>query len=448
MRTKQLQTALLAGVAAALLTAQAGAVSAVQSTMLLTLGGGSAMVQAGLESSGLPTAPPAQDSKSIGFYGLEKTVRSYNQTIQSLQKTLAGIGSTDVTSQFIDQYASYESQNSQLERQAKEYEDSAKKLREAASQAGAESATYAALIAQAEQMETMANQVRANIAVNNAILDGLDDAEEDAQQQLDDTYAATKKQVENTANQLVMGAQTQYVTLCTLADSVADLERSIAALDRNIAVVEKQYEIGMVSALDVETIKNQRIAAVSGKTTLESQIASLENALSLTLGNDAGTTVHVQQVPEVTAKQLREMNYDKDLEQAQANSYTLWQKKDALRQASNDYEDDVTSTLDAYNAAKIDLAAAEEQLKNDFRALYNDVTEKKRLVDESEEDLALAETNFTVSQTKYDQGMLSQLDYLSAQDTLETARAAVQTAKTNLFTSYNTYQWAVRGVMN
>lgn len=446
MRTKQLKTALLAGVAAALLTAQAGAVSAVQSTMLLTLGGGSAMVQAGLESSGLPTAPPAQDSKSIGFYGLEKTVRSYNQTIQSLEKSLAGIGSTDVSSQFDSQRFSYGSQNSQLQKQAEEYEQSAKDLWAAAEKADV--ATKAALTAQAAQMDTLAKQARASIAMNNAILDGLDDAEEDAQQQLDDTYAATKKQVENTANQLVMGAQTQYVTLCTLADSVTDLERSIAALDRNIAVVEKQYEIGMVSALDVETIKNQRIAAVSGKTTLESQIASLENALSLTLGNDAGTTVHVQQVPEVTAKQLREMNYDKDLEQAQANSYTLWQKKDALRQASNDYEDDVTSTLDAYNAAKIDLAAAEEQLKNDFRALYNDVTEKKRLVDESEEDLALAETNFTVSQTKYDQGMLSQLDYLSAQDTLETARAAVQTAKTNLFTSYNTYQWAVRGVMN
>lgn len=446
MRTKQLKTALLAGVAAALLTAQAGAVSAVQSTMLLTLGGGSAMVQAGLESSGLPTAPPAQDSKSIGFYGLEKTVRSYNQTIQSLEKSLASIGSTDVSSQFDSQRFSYGSQNSQLQKQAEEYEQSAKDLRAAAEKA--DEATKAALTAQAAQMDTLAKQARTSIAMNNAILDGLDDAEEDAQQQLDDTYAATKKQVENTANQLVMGAQTQYVTLCTLADSVTDLERSIAALDRNIAVVEKQYEIGMVSALDVETIKNQRIAAVSGKTTLESQIASLENALSLTLGNDAGTTVHVQQVPEVTAKQLREMNYDKDLEQAQANSYTLWQKKDALRQASNDYEDDVTSTLDAYNAAKIDLAAAEEQLKNDFRALYNDVTEKKRLVDESEEDLALAETNFTVSQTKYDQGMLSQLDYLSAQDTLETARAAVQTAKTNLFTSYNTYQWAVRGVMN
>ena len=446
MRTKQLKTALLAGAAAALLTAQAGAVGAVQGTMLITLGSGSAMVQAGLESSGLPTAPPAQDSKSIGFYGLEKTVRSYNQTIQSLQKTLASVGSTDVSSQFDSQRFSYGSQNTQLQKQAEEYEKSAKELWDAAEKA--DDAVKAALTAQAAQMETLAKQARTSIAMNNAIIDGLDDAEEDAQQKLDDSYAATKKQVENTADQLVMGAQNQYVTLCTLADSVTDLERSIAALDRNIAVLEKQYEIGMVSALEVETIKNQRIAAVSGKTTLENQIASLENTLSLTLGNDAGTTVHVQQVPEVTAKQLREMNYDKDLEQAQANSYTLWQKKDALRQASNDYEDDVTSTLDAYNAAKIDLAAAEEQLKNNFRALFNDVTEKKRLVDESGDDLALAETNFAVSQTKYDQGMLSQLDYLSAQDTLETARAAVTTAKTNLFTSYNTYQWAVRGVMN
>ena len=155
----------------------------------------------------------------------------------------------------------------------------------------------------------------------------------------------------------------------------------------------------------------------------------------------------MQKVPEVRDYDLRQMNYEKDLEEAKDNSYTIWQMRDALRQASNDYEDSVTSTLDAYNAAKINLEAAQEQVENDFRDIFNDVTEKRRLLDAAEDDLALAETNFQVSEVQYEQGMISQLEYENAKDTLETARAAVTTAETNLFISYNTYNWAKRGVM-
>ena len=43
--------------------------------------------------------------------------------------------------------------------------------------------------------------------------------------------------------------------------------------------------------------------------------------------------------------------------------------------------------------------------------------------------------------------MISKLEYENAQDTLETAKAAITTAQTDLFTAYNTYDWAKRGVM-
>ncbi|MDR3767422.1 MAG: TolC family protein [Butyricicoccus sp.] len=438
---------LAAGLLAVGLTTPAGAIAGMDAGLALTLGGAQAAIDTSMSESGV--TPPLQDSKSIGFYGLEKTIRANNQTIQSLQKTLASIGSTDVESQFVNQYIGYENQNTQLQQQVDKYRESAKELQDAANKLpdGQDDSMKAALNAQAQQMETLADQAQSTINANKLMIAGLDDAQDDAQEQLDDTYATTKKQVENSADQIVVGAQTQYISLCTMQDNIEALDRSIAAVDRQLPVIEKEYEIGMATALDVETLKNQRAAYVSSKLTLENQIAAIENSLSLTLGNDAGTTVHVQKVPEVTARQLRDMNYEKDLEEAKTNSYTIWQKRDALRKASNDYEDDVTSTLDAYNAAKIDLAAAQEQVENDFRKLFNDVSEKKRLVDQAESDLELAESNYKVTETKYQQGMISKLEYENAQDTLETAKAAITTAESNLFTAYNTYDWAKRGVM-
>lgn len=436
---------LAAGVMAVGLTTPAGAIAGMDAGLALTLGGAQAVIDTSMSESGM--TPPLQDSKSIGFYGLEKTVRANNQTIQSLQKTLASVGSTDVVGPIEDQIWNYEMQNSNLEAQKNSYEKAAQNLQNQLNQVSGNADLEASLKAQIEQMNTLANNAAANIQKNQAVINGLEDSKDDAPADLADTYATTEKQVENSANQIVMGAQTQYISLCTMHDNIEALDRTIAAIDRQLPVVEKQYEIGMATALDVENLKNQRMAAESSKLTLENQIASIENSLSLTLGNDAGTTVHVQKVPEVTDRQLREMNYEKDLEEAKTNSYTIWQKRDALRKASNDYEDDVTSTLDAYNAAKIDLAAAQEQVENDFRKLFNDVSEKKRLLDKAESDLELAESNFKVAETKYEKGMISKLEYENAQDTLETAKAAITTAQTDLFTAYNTYDWAKRGVM-
>ena len=436
---------LAAGVMAVGLTTPAGAIAGMDAGLALTLGGAQAVIDTSMSESGM--TPPLQDSKSIGFYGLEKTVRANNQTIQSLQKTLASVGSTDVVGPIEDQIWNYEMQHSNLEAQKNSYEKAAQNLQNQLNQVSGNADLEASLKAQIEQINTLANNAAANIQKNQAVINGLEDSKDDAPADLADTYATTEKQVENSANQIVMGAQTQYISLCTMHDNIEALDRTIAAIDRQLPVVEKQYEIGMATALDVENLKNQRMAAESSKLTLENQIASIENSLSLTLGNDAGTTVHVQKVPEVTDRQLREMNYEKDLEEAKTNSYTIWQKRDALRKASNDYEDDVTSTLDAYNAAKIDLAAAQEQVENDFRKLFNDVSEKKRLLDKAESDLELAESNFKVAETKYEKGMISKLEYENAQDTLETAKAAITTAQTDLFTAYNTYDWAKRGVM-
>lgn len=447
MIRKRLAALLVAGATALSLSAPACAVNAAGASMLLTLGGAQAMTEAALEKRGVATTPPAQEGKSIGFYGLEKTVRTYNQTIKSLEKTLASVGATDVETPINDQIWNYQMQYSQSESKKQYYDDAAANLRNDLNGMTESDPLYKTLTSQLAQMELLSKQEQASMELSDSMIGNLEDAKDDAVEDLPDTYGSTKKQVENSANQIVMGAQTMYISLCSLNDNVAALERTIASLDRQIPVIEKQYEIGMASSLTLESIKNQRAAAASSKTTLETQIASIESSLSLTLGNSAGTTVHVQTVPQVTDRQLRSMNYEKDLEEAKTNSYTIWEARDKVRQASNDYEDDITSTLDAYNAAKINLAAAQEQVENDFRDIYNDVNEKNRLLAAAEDDLALAETNYKVAQTQYNQGMLSKNDYDDASDTLESAREAVKAAEINLFTAYNTYEWAKRGVM-
>lgn len=431
--------ALLAGVICAVSVAPAGAVHVTDIAGLGALAAATAAADV-LGSGDVNAAPPVQDAQSIGFRGLEETVRAHNQTIQAFKKTLQGIENTDLDGQFFAEELQYQAQLNEYQSQANAYTTYIKELK--ALDGDSSDPTIAAQIEMAESLLKVAQN---GVAQINGIISGLDDAQEAAEDELDDTYASTEKQLENTANGIVVGAQTAYAGIITIREGIETLDRSLAALDRNIAVVEKQVEIGMASQLTLENLEQTRRTAAAQRETLVKQQTATENQLSLLCGNTANTTVKPTTLPTVTDRQLADMNYEKDLEAALDNSYTIWSARDEMRKASNDYEDNVTSTVDAYEAAKLNLEYAEESVTNSFRQLYLDVQDKKRLLDEAQAAYDMEKKNFDVDALRYERGMISKNDYLTAQDDLAAQEDAVRTAEHDLFTAYNTYDWAKRG---
>ena len=427
---------LLAGVICAISVAPAGAVHVTDIAGLGALAAATAAADV-LGSGDVNAAPPVQDEQSIGFRGLEETVRAHNQTIQAFRKTLQGIENTDLDGQFFTQELQYQAQKSQYQAQAAIYRQCIEEL------SAVESSP--AIAAQIEVAELNLKMCEESIAMIDKAIAGLDDLQEEAENELEDTYASTEKQLENAANQIVVGAQTAYAGIITIREGIETLDRSLAALDRNIAVVEKQVEIGMASQLTLENLEQTRRTAAAQRETLVKQQTATENQLSLLCGNTANTTVKPTTLPTVTDRQLADMNYEKDLEAALDNSYTIWSARDEMRKASNDYEDNVTSTVDAYEAAKLNLEYAEESVTNSFRQLYLDVQDKKRLLDEAQAAYDMEKKNFDVDALRYERGMISKNDYLTAQDDLAAQEDAVRTAEHDLFTAYNTYDWAKRG---
>lgn len=430
---------LLAGVICAISVAPAGAVHVTDIAGLGALAAATAAADV-LGSGDVNAAPPVQDAQSIGFRGLEETVRAHNQTIQAFRKTLQGIENTDLDGQFFTQELQYQAQLNEYQSQANAYTTYIKELK--ALDGDSSDPTIAAQIEMAESLLKVAQN---GVAQINGIISGLDDAQEAAEDELDDTYTSTEKQLENTANGIVVGAQTAYAGIITIREGIETLDRSLAALDRNIAVVEKQVEIGMASQLTLENLEQTRRTAAAQRETLVKQQTATENQLSLLCGNTANTTVKPTTLPTVTDRQLADMNYEKDLEAALDNSYTIWSARDEMRKASNDYEDNVTSTVDAYEAAKLNLEYAEESVTNSFRQLYLDVQDKKRLLDEAQAAYDMEKKNFDVDALRYERGMISKNDYLTAQDDLAAQEDAVRTAEHDLFTAYNAYDWAKRG---
>ena len=409
--------ALLAGALCMATVAPAGAVN----------GGGSAAVQ--------EEAPPETLTvKQMGLRAVERAVSENNASVQSLRKTAA---SMDTGSSLSEQF---EAQGGALELQIKQYQEMIGKMEEAMEQiADKESDLYKTYEAQKKLLENQRDSLQQSA-------DSLPVQGAAAVMQIEDAVYQLRKQADNVADQLTMAAQTLLISIQNLQYSQQKLERQLASLDRSLDVMETQLSLGLVSQYQMDTVRNQRDNLALGITNLQTQCNNLASSLALMCGYDAGTLVMPAAFAAVTEKDLKAMSYEADLEETLKNSFSIWQKRNTLRQAQNVYDDSYDSSVYAVQSAREALAIEQESVEAAFASMFQSVQDCRGTLQAAQAAEQQAELDFETSQLQYERGMLSRLDYLQAQDTLENAKLDVQTAELGLVSAFNQYEWAKRGL--
>lgn len=389
----------------------------------------------GTSNTGTAHTAPAQPVK-LTFAELEQTVRNNNVTIKSYDNTVLSAEKTDVSDQYIQSYFQLSEQIAAYQKQIKDLRKSLNGL--------ADTEENSAL------RRTLQSQIRileSNRAAAEASYRNLDDDEDDAEEKQEKTVDNTRRQMQNAADEICMSAENTYISLRGMKYSLSQTNRSLQQLDRNIAAVQKQVQMGMTGVNDLKSLQAQRESALASKAALTTQVDALTNTLAIQCGYTTGTQIETSDLPVVTNDIISAIDYDKDLAEALKNSYAIYAKEYAMQTASDDYENSRTNTLYAYQAAKIDRDAQKESTTAAFRKLYKDMQEKQTALNAADADLAQAKKTFTVSQVQYQRGMISRMAYDTAQDTFTTAQEAEVSARIDLLTAYNTYQWAKRGVM-
>ncbi len=395
-------------------------------------------------------APVEENTQGLGFYGVAKTVKQNNLVIKSARSQASGVANLSLNSQITDMRLSYYDTEYSTDlsiatanRRLAELEEQ----RKAAEAKGDEEAVKSIV----EQMSAKSAELAVLQASNYAAkqgLSGLDDTIESLQRNADDQAYIAIKGVENTENMLMSMAETAYLGINAIDAQLVTLDRNLAAIDRNTAVLEKQLEIGMGSQLNLDNLRQSRSELVS---TIESMKMTRKNTmkqLALLCGYDNDTELEIYGSPTVTRAELEAMNYEKDLETARKNSYSIWSAQSNVRIASNALDDDTVSTFDQYESAKTSLENAERSMEDGFRVLYEAVKDKERLAKEAETAFESEDRNFKADAVRYQQGMLSQNAWLSAKDELEAKRDSMTTANRDLFQAYNNYAWALKGYMS
>jgi len=285
------------------------------------------------------------------------------------------------------------------------------------------------------------------------------DAIKDGEMQEDNIGAM--RQVKDLQAKAIMGAEMLYVTLAGLEVQEAALQRQLASMNRTIEEMELRYQMGQISALQLSQTKAGQTNLSSGLETLRMNIRNNKARLEGMLGAEQIGEIRLGTVPEVTEKQLASMDVERDLLEWKARSYELYAATKTLEDEQEVYKD--AASDHNYNENKLEFRKAkhtwqaaqykynntiqEQELK--FRTLYAQVHDYQQILEAAKVSLESEKLSFAASEIKYEKGNISQNAYLTAQDDLKAAEDAVQTAVNDLFSSYNTYCWAVEyGILN
>ena len=381
----------------------------------------------------------ADPEGTVSFANLEARVRENNLTIRMLEESIASIDVVD-----------YEKMYDEL----KDGLNEIAKIQRTMLQLGQlDSAMGNTSLSGSFSSEYIFSNLDASYDSLRETFDDLKDGK------IQDDYAAAKRQLENAENQVVMGAETLYMAILEMQNTRASLQRQLDALDRTVEEMELRYKLGQISALTLQQVKNGRTQLASGIATLDMNIRNYTRQLEVMLGLEQTGSLTLTEPPQVSDKQVAEMDYDTALAAAKEKSYDLFAAQKTLDDAEETYKDSIKgygqnnyhykSAVHTYEAAKYTYQSTVQSFELNFRTMYDAVADYQQVLKASQSALDYQKNACAASQLKYQQGTISKNSLLEAQDSLASAEADVATAKHNLFSAYHTYLWAVEyGILN
>ena len=381
----------------------------------------------------------ADPEGTVSFANLEARVRENNLTIRMLEESIASIDVVD------------------YEKMYDELKDGLNEI-----------AKIQRTMLQLGQLDSaMGNTSLSGSFSSEYIFSNLDASYDSLRETFDDLkdgkiqgdYAAAKRQLENAENQVVMGAETLYMAILEMQNTRSSLQRQLDALDRTVEEMELRYKLGQISALTLQQVKNGRTQLASGIATLDMNIRNYTRQLEVMLGLEQTGSLTLAEPPQVSDKQVAEMDYDTALAAAKEKSYDLFAAQKTLDDAEETYKDSIKgygqnnyhykSAVHTYEAAKYTYQSTVQSFEMNFRTMYDAVADYQQVLKASQSALDYQKNACAASQLKYQQGTISKNSLLEAQDSLASAEADVATAKHNLFSAYHTYLWAVEyGILN
>ena len=301
---------------------------------------------------------------------------------------------------------------------ADDYREAAQTLYDSIEWPSEDDSGYAMLYSAAETAQAQARQME-KMADDN-VSDGMI-----IKWQYDQVEASLSSTAQNLMNQYYQ-----------LQENLKTAQSGKELAEASLQAVQTQASLGMATNNDVLTAQEAVKTAEAGIISIQSSIQSVKQNLQVMTGWAYNSQPEIAPMPQVDVTRIDSMNPETDLEKALETNYTLMIDKRTLE-----------NTDDAANQqiARQTIANDEQKIASGLTDLYNQVLQARDSYNQAQSALALEEQNMAATQTRYDLGMVSRLEYLQAQNTYVQRQADFRIQELSLQAAMDAYDWALKG---
>lgn len=263
----------------------------------------------------------------------------------------------------------------------------------------------------------------------------------------------TTRMVESTIDQIVAAAESLYVTILSTELQLDTLRDTLASTERTLKEMELRYQRGQIAKLSLMQVQQGYQSLTTSVNSLDNTISTMKASLQSMLGGETTGQLTLQALPSMDMTWMDRIVYNKDLEAAKLQSYTLYSAGRTLEDAEETWEeaqDEYSKgsykykvAEHTYQSAVYQHDAAVQNFALSFRGLYTAIPPAQESLAAAQSALAYQEKVYAAQELKYQQGNLSANALLDAKDALESARRDVTAAQLELFSVGHSYQQAV-----
>lgn len=216
------------------------------------------------------------------------------------------------------------------------------------------------------------------------------------------------------------------------------LQKVVELSDAAYEAQSLSQKIGTATETDVLKAKKEVLSAQSSLLSLDHTIDGLRRSLALMTGYSVDSVPNIGGLPELDLSAISSIDLESDTAKAIGNNYELI---DMRRANSN-------KTTTGVQNKQASVSEGEQNVAVTMKSLYQNLKQAKTAYEASLTSYEKAGLDNGKAERSFQMGMLSKITYLQSQMAYLQAQGAKESAYSDLYQAYTTYQWAIKGIIS
>lgn len=248
--------------------------------------------------------------------------------------------------------------------------------------------------------------------------------------------ASTKRLLRIARNELTVKLGAQMREYQMLASQYEIQKKNLEISSLACETAKRQEALGMYSEAQVRAAKLSWEAAKAKTDAADAELKKAKSDLISALGWEYDANPEIRRIPEPETEKIAGYDLAADMEKAVNNNYDII---DIRNTDASEYGGSVKK--------RQEIETQTTSVKIQLEVLYKNVLAMKEAYDGAQSGWSSAEQKKAQADRKYALGMLSRAEYLQEEASWLTAKASREQASLKLLEAMETYEWAVKGLM-